>query len=163
MNTEKMKRKRDVRLNNVMFPVWFFFMYPTWLWLIILPINFAIDSLVLTVAAKVQNIEYKVKLWEKSILKIWIIGFVSDFLGALLLFVLMLVFDVMHISLNIYLFPGTTIFSTIGVALAGVLIYFLNKRFSFKDCGLSKQQIHKICLALAIFTAPYAMMIPIYG
>ena len=38
--------KRDVKLYNVMFPLWMFFLLPTVVWLIILPVNFAVDTLV---------------------------------------------------------------------------------------------------------------------
>lgn len=82
-----------------------------------------------------------------------------------LIFVLMLVSDWLKLPFNLILFPATTIIAIPGVLLAGVLIFFLNKRFSFQKLQdeLSGEQIHKLCLALAIFTAPYAMFIPLYG
>ena len=61
------------------------------------------------------------------------------------------------------LFPGTTIISIPGVLLSGVLIYFFNRKLSFGRQELTAVQIHKLSLALAVFTAPYAMMIPLYG
>lgn len=102
---------------------------------------------------------------EKSIVRIWLIGFLSDFIGAALIFVLMLASDWLKLPFNLILFPATTIIAIPGVLLAGVLIFFLNKRFSFQKLQdeLSGEQIHKLCLALAIFTAPYAMFIPLYG
>lgn len=45
--------------------------------------------------------------------------------------------------------------------LAGVLIYFLNRKFAFRKTGLAPEQIHRLALSLAIFTAPYTMLIPI--
>ena len=39
-----MKNHRSVRLYNVMFPIWFFFFFPI-VWLLILPVNFLVDSL----------------------------------------------------------------------------------------------------------------------
>lgn len=102
---------------------------------------------------------------KKSIVRIWLIGFLSDFIGATLIFVLMLASDWLKLPFNLILFPATTIIAIPGVLLAGVLIFFLNKRFSFQKLQdeLSGEQIHKLCLALAIFTAPYAMFIPLYG
>ena len=49
-----------------------------------------------------------------------------------------------------------------GVILAGVLIYFLNLKFSFKKTDLEPAQIRFLSLMLALFTAPYTMMLPIY-
>ena len=153
--------KREIRLYNVMFPIWFFFLWPVPFWLIILPINFAFDSLVLWLAAKKKQIQEKI--WKKSILRIWLIGFLSDQLGAGLIFLMMLAVDKLGLNWDIFLFPGTTLFSLPGVLLAGLLIYRLNSRFSFRKTNLTAAEIHFLSLALAIFTAPYAMLIPLYG
>ena len=156
--------KNSVRLYNVMFPIWFFWLLPTPLWLIILPVNFAIDSLVLCLAMKRQDLQNKMEKWKKSIWKVWVIGFLCDIIGALLILGLyFLLGETLRISWKLILFPGTTLLSLPGVVLAGVLIYFVNRRFSFAKCELEPMQIHKISLALAIFTAPYAMLIPLYG
>ncbi len=156
--------KKEIRLYNVMFPIWFFWLLPTPLWLIILPVNFAVDSLVLCFAMKLRGLQDKLQIWKKSIWKIWAIGFFSDVVGALLILGLYeLLGEVFKVRWNLILFPGTTLLSLPGVALGGVLIYFLNKRFSFGKCGLDAAAVRKLSLALAIFTAPYAMLIPIYG
>lgn len=155
--------KKPVRLNNILFPIWLFWLLPTYVWLIILPANFVIDSLVLVLAMNAFRLDNKLRIWKHNILKVWIIGFVSDFIGAAVIFGIMLVLDSVIPRFNTILFPGTTLISLPGVVLAGVLIYFLNRRFSFTKCGLSAAQVHKLSLALAVFTAPYAMMIPLYG
>ena len=158
-------RKKEIRLYNLLFPIWMFFIWPSVLWLILLPANFVIDSVVLLLAMDALRLENRISLWKKSIVRIWLIGFLSDFIGAALIFVLMLVSDWLKLPFNLILFPATTIIAIPGVLLAGVLIFFLNKRFSFQKLQdeLSGEQIHKLCLALAIFTAPYAMFIPLYG
>ena len=156
--------KKETRLYNVMFPIWFLWLFPTPLWFLILPGNFLIDSLILYLAMHIHSIPDKLKIWKKSIWKIWAIGFLSDIIGALLTFGLYYLFaEILRVSWDLIYFPGTTLLSLPGVALAGVLIYFFNKWFSFRKCGLDPVQVHKLCLALAIFTAPYAMLIPIYG
>ena len=157
---EVMKRK-STTLYNVMFPIWFFFFYPTFLWLIILPVNFGIDSLVLWLSAKKQGIEDRKKLWKQSILWIWMIGFFSDFMGGLACLGLVMItehwlFSSMHYTL-VQFVSGIP-----GVIIAGVLIYFLNQWLSFRKTDLTKEQIKKTALYLAIFTAPYAMLVPIY-
>lgn len=156
--------KKETRLYNIMFPIWFFWLLPTPLWLLILPANFAIDSVVLFLAMQWQGVQDKLRIWKKSVWKIWVIGFLCDIIGALLILGLYELFEVvLRFGWNLILFPGTTLLSLPGAALAGVLIYFLNRRFSFSKCGLDPVQVHRLSLALAIFTAPYAMLIPLYG
>lgn len=155
--------KKPIRLYNILFPIWLFWLLPTMAWLIILPVNFAFDSLVLGIVLKVQHVKYKFKVWRQSILKIWIIGFISDWLGAAGIMGLRILLDSSQHHWDTVYFPGTTLISLPGVILAGLLIYFLNRRFSFTKCGLSALQVRNLSLALAVFTAPYAMLIPRYG
>lgn len=157
------RRKHGVRLYNVLFPVWMFYLFPSWLWLVILPANFAVDSLVLCLAMRRLGIAGRREIWGKSIIRIWAFGFLSDFLGALLTLGLMLLIDTFHLSWDIYLFPGTTLLAIPGVVLSGVLIYLLDRRYAFAKCLSDERQIHELSLALAFFTAPYAMLIPLYG
>lgn len=157
------RQKHGVRLYNVLFPVWMFYLFPSWLWLVILPANFAVDSLVLRLAMRRLGIAEQREIWRKSILRIWAVGFLSDFLGALLTLGLMLLIDAFHLTWDIYLFPGTTLLAIPGVMLSGVLIYRLDRRYAFAKCLSDGRQIHRLSLALAFFTAPYAMLIPLYG
>ena len=80
-----MKRSKSVRLYNVLFPIWFLmYLFPSWLPPVMLVINFAFDTLVLALAARWQKIGGIRKLWRQSILRIWLLGFAADILGALL-------------------------------------------------------------------------------
>ena len=160
-----MKRK-DVRLYNVLFPIWFLLFFPQ-IWLIMLSVNFIVDSLVIYFSARRQQLDGGLALWKKHILPVWGIGFLSDLLGALLVVILYFVwcgFDAQGIELlNPILFPGTTLIAIPGVLLAGWLIYWLNRKLTFRKSDLDPIVIHKLCLHLALFTAPYTMLIPLYG
>ena len=160
-----MKKDNSIRLYNVMFPIWFFFFFPI-AWLLILPVNFGVDSLVLMLSARKQQVEDRKALWKKHILPVWGIGFLSDLIGAALLFPIFLLIGESPLVdgfLNPVLFPGATITAIPGVILAGFMIYFLNKKLTFRKSTLDAAVIHKLCLHLAIFTAPYTMLIPLYG
>lgn len=159
----ELKNTRKIKLYNILFPIWLFWLFPTKIWLLILPANFLIDSLVEILALKCNKIEDLITVWKQSICKVWLIGFLSDFIGALLILCLMIGIDYSGLGWDTFHFPGTTLMSIPGVVLAGVLIYYLNKKFSFGKCSLDAEQIRKISLALAVFTAPYAMLIPLYG
>ena len=82
-----MKRNHTIRLYNVLFPVWFLmYLYPSWLPLAVLAFNFAFDSLVLALAARWQKLPEIRQLWKQTILRVWLLGFAADILGALLNF-----------------------------------------------------------------------------
>ena len=160
-----MKKGNSIRLYNIMFPIWFLFFFPV-LWLVMLPVNFGVDSLVLMLSARKQQVEDRKQLWKKHILPVWGIGFLSDILGAALLipiYLLLVETPLVDTFMNPVMFPGSVITAIPGVILAGVLIYFLNKKLTFRRCDLDPAAIHRLCLHLAIFTAPYTMLIPLYG
>ena len=154
-------KKNDIRLYNVLFPIWFMYLLLTPFWLILLPVNFAVDSLVIYLSAREQGIGGRLELWKKSILSVWLFGFLSDFLGAAVTFILSLVLDAIS-DVMLYTFPGSTLISIPGLILAGVLIYFFNKKLSFRESDLTPEQIHRLCLHLALWTAPYTMLIPAF-
>ena len=74
--------KRDIKLYNVMFPLWMFFLLPTVVWLIILPVNFAVDTLVVLLVLGRLGFENRRELWKKSIVRVWLFGFLADFIGG---------------------------------------------------------------------------------
>ena len=159
-----MKKDNSVRLYNVMFPIWFLFFFPV-LWLVMLPVNFGVDSLVLMLSAKKQQVEDRKALWKKHILPVWGIGFLSDLIGAAVLIPLYLLIvesPLVDSFLNPVYFPGSIITAIPGVILAGFMIYILNRKLTFRKSTLDPAVIHKLCLHLAIFTAPYTMLIPLY-
>lgn len=165
-----MKKSRSVMVYNVLFPTWFLlYLLPSYLILLMFAGNFIIDSIVLLLAAFWQKAEHRLQIWKKSILRIWLLGFASDILGAVanlgIYFGLLALESAGVLSLsqfNPILFPWATITAVPGVILAGILIYQFNRHFSFRKTGLDTETVKKICLVLAIVTAPYAMLIPLY-
>ena len=160
--------KKEIRLYNVVFPIWFLVLaWPAFapslpLLLLLLPANFLVDSLVLLLAARHFQIPEIGKLWKKSVWKIWLFGFLCDFAGGGLIMLLCFLIEG-GISKNALLFPFATLYALPGVALSGVLLYWINRALSFLGTDLSKEQIHRLSLAIAIFTAPYLMLIPVIG
>lgn len=154
--------KKETRLYNVLFPVWLMYLWPTVIWLIIIPGNFLVDSLVLILAMKCFKFEQDRKqVWKKSILPVWLFGFLSDLIGAAIIYGLMYLFDLVVPQFNTFLSPGGQLIAIPGILLAGVLIYFFNKKVSFRKTDLSPEQIKKLSFALAVWTAPYTMLIPV--
>lgn len=148
--------KKDVRLYNVLFPVWMLVTMP-YIWYLVIPGNFIIDSLVLVIAMKVLKLEDRMAFYKKHILKVFLLGFLADLLAAVPMWVM------------VYLDMGGTygdspLLTVPGLLIAMGLLYVFNYFVSFKDCepGLRK----KLALTFAIATAPYTFLIPskwIYG
>ena len=134
-----MKKDNSVRLYNVMFPIWFLFFFPV-LWLVMLPVNFGVDSLVLMLSAKKQQVEDRKALWKKHILPVWGIGFLSDLIGAAVLIPLYLLIvesPLVDSFLNPVYFPGSIITAIPGVIVAGFMIYILNRKLTFRKSTLA--------------------------
>ena len=158
--------KKQVRLYNVLFPVWFLLLIPT-AWLIVVPANFVIDSAVLLIALKLLGHELKTG-YKKAILKVWLFGFLSDIIGSILL----LGATFLHpnewwektISSAISFNPFSNFWAfgitLLCVAAAGLCIYLFNYKISFNKLDLTKGQRKKAALAFAVLTAPYLFFLP---
>lgn len=159
--------KKEVKLYNVLFPVWMLYIFPIF-WVVILPANFVVDSAVLLLTMTALKIDGRFSVYKQTILRVWGIGFLSDILGAAPLF-LLTVFDLLPDSatlMNLHGKPMELLTMLPPILLAGILIYFLNRRFSFRKTDLSAAQIHRLSFTLAIVTAPWTMLIPtgfLYG
>ena len=153
---------REKRFYNVLFPLWFFFVIPSPVMLLILAGNYFIDLLVIYLGCRKLQIAEAKEVRRRSILRVCLIGFLSDFAGAAFLLGMTILVSWLQIDYDVGRGIFCVLFSLPGVLLAGILIYRLNLRFSFRNTSLDQEQIRKICLWLAIFTAPYLMVLPQY-
>lgn len=157
--------QKDIKLYNVMFPIWFLIVFPI-AWIIILPVNFIIDSLVLLISARVLKLTNLKGIYKKSILKIWMIGFGADFIGAGILFLSTTGSGVWYEYLNAVSWNPfdnwyAILFVTFATAVTGILIYFGNLKLVFQGMMDIEQRNKKLlALALAVFTAPYVFFYP---
>ena len=62
--------KTDVKLYNLIFPVWIMLTIPL-VWLIVLPLNFIVDSLVIVISMKKLRIDNKKDFYKRHIFKIF--------------------------------------------------------------------------------------------
>lgn len=155
--------KRDVRLHNVMFPVWMFytplgFVFSPILWAIILGGNFVIDSLVLLLAFACLKLPDKGTLYRRCILRVWLCGFAADVLAAcpMLLWILRGGNESFFMAWTLRDLPCMLPF----VALGGAFVYVFNRFFALRKLGADRKTIHRIALFLAVLTAPYTFLIP---
>jgi hypothetical protein len=162
--------KNGITLYNVIFPVWFLLLFPL-SWLIILPANLLIDSLVLILSLKTFKQPIKAA-WKRAILPVWAFGFLADITGAGLLLLTQVVdsdsavfrwlyenvFN--YVAFNPFRSIWSVLVVLVAIAVSGILIYFLNYKVSFKKLEIENNQKKKLAVALAVFTAPWVMLIP---
>ena len=164
-----MKRNKTTRLYNIILPIWLLVWWPSWLWLLLIPANYLVDSLVSYLSMKKLGIEDCRQKTLKHSWKICLIGFLSDFAGAAFLLAVLYLTDIIlpneageAIAYGLSWKPNlySVLIILTAIAISGFLIYVLNRRMLKKDPDLSPEQVQKIALNLAIFTAPYLFLIP---
>ncbi len=160
--------KRDIKLYNLIFPMWsiYFFglLFPPML-LILLPANFAVDSIMLLLLFQWLKLREKKEWYKKTILKTWGFGFLADVLASGVFVALSEALSDVFQDANVNVYRSVSsfpsfLFTTAAVVLAGILIYIFQRKFVLKKLELEEGQKKKIALGMAILTAPYLMYLP---
>lgn len=164
--------KKEVKLYNILFPIWMLIFFPSWLWLFLIPANYLIDRLVLYWS--LGAMPDKGAFCRKHTWKICIAGFLSDFCGALILYLAYMIAPLVdydspfktlidQIEEGIAFNPFNSIASfltiVVSVAVAGLLIFFIDRKILTK-AGLDAEQARRSALRLAVITAPYLYFFP---
>lgn len=143
-------KKSNIKLYNVLFPFWMLLLFPV-TWLIVIPGNFLIDSLVLIISMKVFKIVDKKQWYKRYILKIFIFGMLSDIIGSAYMLLMITVFEVGRMGDEPYL-------TIPGLIISAVMIFVLNYFITFKK--IEKPVRFKLALTFALVTAPYTFLVP---
>ena len=168
-------KKNSVKLYNLIFPIWLLWVIPI-TWLVVLPANFLIDLLVVVLTMKYLKVQ-EIKMNAKSvILKVWIFGFIADFIGTAAMFMANVIdsnFDFNtplgqwwynNITNAVSYNPFENIYSLVWVTACVIItscfIYLFNYKFCLKKSTLDDEHKKKLALSLAIFTAPYLFYLP---
>lgn len=166
-------KKNSIKLYNLIFPIWLLWLIPI-TWIIVLPANFLIDLLVVVLTMKYLKVQ-DIKMNAKSVIfKVWIFGFIADFIGTASMFMANVIdfnYETQlgkwwynNISNAVSYNPFESIYSvlwvTVCVIITAFLIYLFNYKFCLKESNLDNEQKKKLALSLAIFTAPYLFYLP---
>jgi hypothetical protein len=181
MSTALMKTKKEIRLYNLLFPMYLLWLLPT-LWLIVMPANFLIDSIVILIALSILKLP-RIAIYKKTILKVWGYGFLADLIGSIFLFIISevsyavcagdtLFTETIREALNDYRLaveynPYLNVFAflttILGIAISGLCIYKFNLKRTFKNIDIDLAHKKRLALLLAIVTSPYMLLIPSYA
>ena len=167
--------KKQIRLYNIILPIWLLIVLPQ-VWLIVLPANLIIDGLVLLLTLCWMKHGQKAAVLGQVWWKIWLLGFAADFVGVAFMILGMLpcLFwpsspfgrfwgdTVGHEMHNAFRSPGAFLLTLAAVLLAGVFIYFFDRK-ALRSCPLlTAEQGQKLALAMALFTMPWFFFWPVY-
>ena len=142
--------KKEVKLYNVLFPVWMLLLFPQ-VWLIVFPGNFIIDSLVLIAGMAAMKITQRKQWYKRHILKVFLFGMLSDLIGAGYLLLMMVVFELGQMGDEWYL-------TVPAIVISAALIFILNYFITFRKADRWLRL--KFSLLFAVVTAPYTFLIP---
>ncbi len=142
--------KNSCKLYNVLFPFWMILLFPE-VWLIVLPGNFIIDSLVLIFSMMILRVAEKKTFYRKHIWRIYAFGMLSDVVGAAYMLLLMTAFEVGSMGDELYL-------TLPALVISAVLIFVLNYFATFKKTDARTRLWSALIVAVA--TAPYTFLIP---
>lgn len=163
--------KRQTRLYNIILPIWLILAIPSPLWLALLPGNLLVDCAVLFLTLLALKHTQKGAVVKQLWWKFWLLGFAADAIGVVWMFLGMLGYipfgdawenTVSHVTHNAFDHPWAFLWALAGVVLAGVCIYFFDRR-AMRSCGLfTGRERHITALAMAAVTAPWPFFIPAY-
>jgi len=162
---------KNIKLYNVIFPLWLILFFPPIIF-ITLAGNFMIDSLVVIVSFYLYHLkESQISLktfYKKSILKVWLFGFLADIIGASLLFFcamaegrLGLPYEITSaISYNPFHHPAAIAIIVLAMLIVSTFLFFFNYELVFHKLVDNKVVRLKIALTIAIVTIPWTFLLP---
>lgn len=165
--------KKDIKLRNVIFPIWMLWMLPP-VWLVVIPANIIIDYLVLNGTLEYLKVENKKQVLYGVLAKTVIFGFLADIIASIPPILLNIVFspeydtdlgkwwqkNIDPMNYMPYKSIIAVIILLICVILGGFLIYYFNKKFIYKDMDLTECEKYILARNMALITAPYLFLAP---
>ena len=162
--------KKPVRLYNILLPIWLLWIFPQ-VWLVLLPGNLLIDCAVLLLALAALCCTGKKAVLRRVWWRLWLNGFLAD--GAGVAWMVLGMFsaasgegwwaeNLTPITGSPLRTPLALAWTLIGVAIAGVCIWLLDRRALRRCPELDGRQRRLAALALAVCTAPWLFLVPMY-
>ncbi|RYM02899.1 hypothetical protein EWH99_10310 [Sporolactobacillus sp. THM7-7] len=154
-----MKPYRDLTVYNIIFPIFMFYISPTFFGLAA-AFNLIIDALVLFAFLRFFNIKLKRRI--PLLMQLWGIGLLADVLGSFVLLLAAVGGKWLPIPVideyAIYSSPLSILTFCVAILISAQLIYWLDLKVLKRR--LTVNQSRRIALVFAIVTAPYTFLIP---
>lgn len=162
---------KQISLYNVIFPIWFILFFPPVV-LLTLSGNFIIDSCIVIGCFYLFRLgktgTAMKNFYKKSILQVWLFGFLADIMGAIFLFAVSEAGNNLNISTKIisaisfnpFHNIAAIIIVLISMCISTILIFLFNYAFTFRRQIENKLLRVKVCVVIAIVTLPWTFLIP---
>jgi len=163
---------KQVKLYNVIFPIWFILFFPPIIF-ITLAGNYIIDSLVVIGCFFIYKLSSKQQVnfktfYKKSIIKVWLFGFLADIIGVAILFITGILggsLGIPHdwltgINFDPFNHPAAVVIITFAMLISGLFIFLFNYNITFKNQIEEKKLRFKVALTIAIITIPWTFLLP---
>lgn len=156
----------NTKIYNILLPVWLIIFVPSLLWLVLIPLNYIIDRVVLSWG--LGEMDGKSLFCRKHTWKICLAGFFSDFVGAAVMMLISVVltdrnealYEIGHaIMFNPFSNLSGLLIVVACIAIPAVCIYFIDKLI-LNRAGLGPEQVKRAAIRLALITAPYLYLLP---
>ncbi|HHY82367.1 MAG TPA: hypothetical protein GX505_06770 [Clostridiales bacterium] len=161
---------KQIKLYNVIFPVWLILFFPPVIF-ITLAGNFIFDSLIV-IASYFLFRPHKELNWlvfyKKSIIRVWLFGFLADIIGAVILFACVGLQDFLGLSneviRGISFDPFSNVLSIIlillSVLISGLCIILFNYNYTFNQLIEEELPRWKVSIFIAVTTLPWTFLLP---
>jgi len=176
------QKPSQIRLYNILFPVWMLLWVPGWWWLLLIPGNFLIDFWILRTCFRKRNLPEISSLLKNCAWKTCLLGFLCDFIGSI---VLLAVFSGISMLAELIHDRGNPEFGNMlsgwagsamlgqwnnplilitfaGIALSAYLIFIFNRNMLRKHPDIGAENADYTAKRLALMTAPYLFLLPLY-
>lgn len=159
---------KKVKLYNIIFPIWFLMFFPPVILLTLIG-NFVIDSLVIVICFFIFGLAQRqhelLAFYKKTILKVWLFGFLADFIGAVILFLTQMPGTVKAewvaaICYDPFSQAAAVVIILFAMLVSALFIFLFNYRISLKKQITDVSLRVKIALAIAIITMPWTFLLP---
>lgn len=167
---QKPKQAQQIRLYNIIFPVWLMIFFPPVI-LVTLVGNWIFDSIVLIgcyFLFKPDKESNWLLFYKKNIVKVWLFGLLADFIGAVILFACVGLQEFLGLSNEVINGISYDPFSNflaitlilICMLISGVLILLFNHNYTFARTIKDELTRWKVAALIAITTLPWTFLLP---
>ncbi len=161
--------KKNVILYSSALPMFLLLLRPI-KWIYLLPINLLILALALYLSLSVIGKPDAFRpLLKKQLWLSWLFGFIGDLASAGILFGLFSIpgsagstwaLTMDAIARNPFLSTNSLVIVFLAIIVSAALKYVLNLWLAFRKSDLGMKDKRMLCLCLAMFTAPYTLLLP---
>lgn len=147
------------KLYNLFLPILFLLSFPIY-WILILPLNFLLAIISLSISIVFVKFSNKHKVFRANITKVWIFGLLTDLVGFLLIIASQKISSV-EVLYNPFQNSASVIYTIVVLLICAFINYYLDFKFAFKDIESKENNKKLACIIITLIMLPYSVLIPV--